>query len=169
MSGFLNWVGRIVLFFIFRAALYLMFPVWRLEIRAVMYVIVALWIYNEIPALRRAVRKWLNVEPDETYDKDDWVELKDFAALGVSVLVILVGSRVARTYLENIGGPEVYAGTGDNIYFLLIMALYVCTFVLVPMMFIRYSWAVVRGKKFFKIEDVDKQDTDEKPPVENDA
>ena len=167
MVGFLNWVGRIVLFYFFRAALYLMFPVWRLEIRAVMYVIFALWIYNDFPALRRAVLKWLNAKPDVSYDKDNWVELKDFAALSVSVLVILVGSRVARTFLENLGGPEVYAG--DNFYFLLIMGLYILTIVLVPMMFIRYSWAVIRGKKFFKIEDADKQDTDEKLPVENDA
>ena len=153
MSSLLNWVGRIVLFYIFRAALYLMFPGWRMEIRAVMYAVIALWIYNEFPALRRPVRKWLRVEPDESYDKDNWVELKDFAALVVGVMVVLVGATVGQTFFEDVS---------------LIGMLQIFGFLITASLFLRYGWAVLRGKRFYKVEDADKQqpveDTDEQQP-----
>lgn len=149
MAVFLNWVGRIALYFIFRSALYLLVPGWRAEIRIVLYAVLALWLYNDFPALNRAVRRWLNVEPDESDDKDSWAELKDFAFLVAGVLVIQVGSAVGQTFFENNLDPEHFVTV---IGFLQILG-----FLLTAGLFVRYGWALLRGKRFIKVEDADKQ------------
>ena len=149
MAGFLNWGGRIVLYFLFRYALYLLVPGWRAEIRIVLYAVLALWLYNEFPALNRAVRRWLNVEPDKSDDKDSWAELKDFAFLVVGVLVVLVGSAVCQLFFERSLDPEHF---GTVIGFVQIAG-----FLLTAALFIRYGWALLRGKRFIKVEDADKQ------------
>ena len=109
--------------------------------------------YNEFPTLRRPVRKWLQVEPDESYDKDDWVELRDFAALVVGVMIVLVGATVGQTFFE------------DNS---LIGMLQIFGFLITTSLFLRYGWAVLRVKRFYRAEDEDKQqpveDKDEKQP-----
>ena len=168
MSDLLNWFGRIVLYFLFKYALFQMYPAWRMHFRIALYTIVVLWVYNEFPALQRAVRRWLKVEPDGSDDKDDWAELKDFVTLVVGVMVVLIGSTLGQTFLENIRGPEVRSLIVDGFFDILIGTLQLLGFMIPPIMFIRYGWALLRGKRFFKVEDADKQqpveDTDEQQP-----
>ena len=149
MAGFLNWGGRIALYFLFRSALYLLVPDWRAEIRIVLYAVLALWLYNEFPALNRAVRRWLGVEPDESDDEDSWAELKDFAFLVVGVLVIQVVSALGQRFVERNLDPEHFVAV--------IGFLQIAGFLLTAGLFVRYGWALLRGKRFIKGEDADKK------------
>ena len=153
MAGFLNWGGRIALYFLFRFALFEMYPAWRMHFRIALYAIVILWVYNEFPALKRGVGRLLDKEPDESDDKDSWAELKDFATLVVGVMVVLLGSTFGQTFVESIQASAASSLIDDRPFDVLIGVLRIAGFLLTAILFVRYSWALLLGKRFVKTKD----------------
>ena len=89
---------------------------------------------------------------------------RDFAALVVVVMVVIVVATVGQLFLEIIRGPEVRAGSGYSFINILVGLLQIFGFVIPAIMFIRYGRALLRGERFFKVEDENKQQ-----PVEDTA